>query len=122
VRHLKDGFVENQRSKSRLHEAIQSHVGSSVAHYFPAYEIAMDELRDYRFYARDMVHLNELGIDFIWSRFRESAINTNTLTQQKAVEKYRKLSLHKATDLELHQQQLATMKKQLLAQYPQIKL
>jgi hypothetical protein len=122
VRHLKDGFIENQRSKARLHEAIQSHVKSPFIHYFPAYEIAMDELRDYRFYARDMVHLNELGIDFIWSRFRESAINTDTLTQQKAVEKYRKLSHHKATDLEVHQQQLVKMKQQLISQYPQIKL
>jgi hypothetical protein len=122
VRHLKDGFMENQRSKARLHEAIQIHVESTFASYFPAYEIAMDELRDYRFYARDMVHLNELGIDFIWSRFCESGINTNTLTPQKAVEKYRKLSQHKATDLELHQQQLAKMKEQLNSQYPQIKL
>jgi hypothetical protein len=122
VRHIKNGFIENQRSKARLHEAIQSHVERTFVHYFPAYEIAIDELRDYRFYARDMLHLNELGIDFIWSRFRESAININTLTQQKAVEKYRKLSNHKATDIELHEQQLAKMKTQLTTQYPQIKL
>ncbi|WP_213522073.1 GSCFA domain-containing protein [Nonlabens sp.] len=122
VRHIKDGFVENQRSKARLHEAIQLHVERTNAHYFPAYEIAMDELRDYRFYARDMVHLNDLGIDFIWIRFRESAINTNTLPQQQAVEKYRKLSHHKSTDLELHEQHLAKMREQIRTQYPLINL
>ena len=122
VRHIKDGFIENTRSKSRLHDAIQTQVDLNNVTYFPAYEIAMDELRDYRFYARDMVHLNEIGVDFIWSRFRESGLNNSTLTQQKAVEKYRKLSQHRATDIEAHQLQTQQMYAKISAQYPEIKL
>ncbi|MEO9954935.1 GSCFA domain-containing protein [Nonlabens sp.] len=122
VRHIKDGFIENTRSKSRLHDAIQTQVDLNKATYFPAYEIAMDELRDYRFYARDMVHLNEIGVDFIWSRFRESGLNNNTLTQQKTVEKYRKLSQHRATDVKAHQLQIEQMRAKINSQYPEIKL
>ncbi len=118
VRHIKDGFVENQRSKSRLHEAIHSHIENTNSQYFPAYEIVMDELRDYRFYKRDMIHLNDVGIDFIWSRFRESAINNNTLTQQKAVEKYRKLSQHRPTNIEMHLDQVQKMKEELMHKFP----
>lgn len=72
VRHIKDGFVENQRSKAHLltavHELIEM---EALATYFPAYEIMMDELRDYRFYDRDLVHPNALAIDYIWEKFIE---------------------------------------------------
>ena len=122
VRHIKDGFINNQRSKARLHEAIHSHLESTNESYFPAYEIAMDELRDYRFYKRDMIHLNDVGIDFIWSRFRESGINTNTITQQKAVEKYRKLIQHKPTDHQAHKIQVQKMKEELLRKFPKTQL
>jgi hypothetical protein len=75
VRHLKDGFVENQRSKAHLITALHAsifHLPTSM--YFPSFEIMMDELRDYRFYAQDMLHPNQVAIDFIWERFCESAI------------------------------------------------
>lgn len=70
VRHLRDGFVENQRSKANLITAVHEILEQmpEVA-YFPAYEIMMDELRDYRFYDRDMVHPNPLAIDYIWEKF-----------------------------------------------------
>ena len=82
----------------------------------------MDELRDYRFYSRDMVHLNEVAIDFIWSRFRESGINKNTLPQQKAVEKYRKLSHHRPTDTLSHEVKLKQMREKLIEQFPKTQL
>jgi hypothetical protein len=75
VRHLKDGFLENQRSKAHLITALHAsifHLPTSM--YFPSFEIMMDELRDYRFYAQDMLHPNQVAIDFIWERFCESAI------------------------------------------------
>lgn len=76
VRHLKDGFVENQRSKSHLigavHEVISKNgVGNRDFFYFPSYEIQMDELRDYRFYKEDMVHPNALAVSYIWEKFKE---------------------------------------------------
>ena len=76
VRHLKDGFVENQRSKAHLitavHEMVQT---AEKARYFPAYELMMDELRDYRFYDRDMLHPSATAIDYIWERFVESSLS-----------------------------------------------
>ena len=71
VRHLKDGFVENQQSKAHLISAIHSTVNTGKAFYFPSYEIMMDELRDYRFYEADMVHPSAMAIDYIWEKFSE---------------------------------------------------
>jgi hypothetical protein len=73
VRHWKDGAVNNQLSKSILllgiHRLMKKH---SAISYFPAYEIFMDELRDYRFYATDMLHPSETGSSYIWERFCDS--------------------------------------------------
>lgn len=70
VRHWKEGAVNNQRSKAALllaiHDLTQHHEN---VHYFPAYEIFMDELRDYRFYAPDMLHPSEQGVAYTWERF-----------------------------------------------------
>jgi hypothetical protein len=76
VRHSKDGFVENQRSKAYLISALHQILNpdSSYLNYFPSYEILMDELRDYRFYAEDMLHPNQTAIDYIWERFTETTI------------------------------------------------
>lgn len=77
VRHLKDGFIENQRSKSTLLLAIDALVKAfpEVCDYFPSYEIMMDDLRDYRFYAGDLVHPNEAGISYIRELFREHCLD-----------------------------------------------
>lgn len=75
VRHLKDGFVENQQSKSHLITAIHKIIEPRKnIYYFPSYEIMMDELRDYRFYAEDMIHPNKTAIDYIWNKFSETWI------------------------------------------------
>lgn len=79
VRHLKDGFHENQLSKSTLllavHEICETNANCS---YFPSYEIMMDELRDYRFYAKDLVHPSELAIELIWNYFQKVCLSENT--------------------------------------------
>ncbi|MEM8846460.1 MAG: GSCFA domain-containing protein [Bacteroidota bacterium] len=98
VRHLKDGFVENQRSKANLinavHAVLSSNTDSGVG-YFPSYEIMMDELRDYRFYEKDMVHPNALGIDYIWERFTSVYISEKTQSVMDKVDKIQKRLLHK---------------------------
>lgn len=76
VRHLADGLHENQLSKSTLLLAVNEMVSRfDNAHYFPAYEIMMDELRDYRFYADDMLHPSKLAADIIFSRFTDWAMD-----------------------------------------------
>lgn len=122
VRHLKDGFTENQRSKARLFEAIQAIVDDHKASYFTAYEIVMDELRDYRFYGRDMIHLSDTGIELVWERFRESVINKKALPIMKVVEKHRKLLSHKPFNKDLHANQVDQSQKDLLQKYPQVQL
>lgn len=69
VRHLKDGFIENQRSKAHLISAVHQLVQEGEALYFPAYEILMDELRDYRYYSEDMVHPSTQAIEYVWEKF-----------------------------------------------------
>ncbi|WP_278036526.1 GSCFA domain-containing protein [Flavobacterium nitratireducens] len=85
VRHIKDGFVENTLSKAHLISAIRQVLEDSTIYnlkssiYFPSYEIMMDELRDYRFYAEDMLHPNQVAIDYIWQRFKETTVSKSAL-------------------------------------------
>ena len=96
VRHLKDGFVENQLSKAKLITAVQEIVASEGnCSYFPAYEIMMDELRDYRFYAEDMVHPNQVAIDYIWKKFQEAWIASEASAVMKKVDTIQKGLLHR---------------------------
>ena len=75
VRHLSDGLHANTLSKATLHMGIDKLVNRySNAHYFPAYEILMDELRDYRFYADDMMHPSAQAVDYIFERFMDFAL------------------------------------------------
>jgi hypothetical protein len=73
VRHLKDGAHGNQLSKSTLMMAINQLLSENRSlTYFPSYEIMLDELRDYRFYKKDMVHPSESAVDYIWEKLRHS--------------------------------------------------
>jgi hypothetical protein len=99
VRHLKDGFVENQVSKANLIVAIYRHLQTEYCklntEYFPSYEIMMDELRDYRFYAEDMAHPNSVAIDYIWERFSETTISAESYLIMKEVETVQKGLQHR---------------------------
>ncbi len=79
VRHLRDGLMENQRSKATLLLALEEITQRlPFVHYFPAYEILLDDLRDYRFYAEDMAHPNQLGTDYIWRYFENAFFEEKT--------------------------------------------
>ena len=92
VRHNKDGFVENQRSKAHLIVAIHQVLeqNNAFCHYFPSYELLMDELRDYRFYAADLLHPNAMAVDYIWERFVESTVSKSVIGTMDAVENIQK--------------------------------
>lgn len=78
VRHLADGLHQNQLSKSVLHLGLDRVVSEFAnAHYFPAYEIVVDELRDYRFYADDMAHPSPLAVDEVFDRFMEYGLKSD---------------------------------------------
>ncbi|WP_163392973.1 GSCFA domain-containing protein [Flavobacterium limi] len=105
VRHIKDGFVENQLSKSHLFSALHktiSHQPSAI-NYFPSYEIMMDELRDYRFYAEDMLHPNQIAIDYIWKLFSENYISETSFFEMKEVDEIQKSLRHRSFSPESEQ-------------------
>ena len=81
VRYIKDDMVENTLSKAHLTVAVHQLIEKTEnSYYFPAYEIMMDDLRDYRFYANDMIHPSSLAIDYIWDKFSEMFFEKSTLT------------------------------------------
>ena len=95
VRHLKDGFTENQRSKSRLIEAVHQVVDNEQMFYFPSYEILMDDLRDYRFYNTDLLHPNEQAVEYIWEKFKDSLIDKTIFPIMQEVEQINKQLAHR---------------------------
>jgi hypothetical protein len=96
VRHIRDGLIENQRSKAALllaaAELCQQH---GFIHYFPAYEIMMDELRGYRFYAADMLHPSAEAVSYIWERLSQVCFDEPTRQLIAKIEKIRTASLHR---------------------------
>jgi hypothetical protein len=128
VRHTKDGFVENQWSKSNLIAALHQVINLKVstANYFPSYEIMMDELRDYRFYAEDMLHPSQLAIDYIWKRFKEATVSEIAFSTMDEVEIIQKSLQHRPfnPDSESHVKFETNLKakiRKLVAQYPFMK-
>lgn len=96
VRHWRDGAIENQRSKSILIESIHQLIAeNSNCFYFPAYELMMDELRDYRFYAEDMLHPNTVAVKYIWERFQDTYFSEPTKEMNLEIEKINLLRQHR---------------------------
>ncbi len=97
IRHWKDGAHENQVSKSILHLAIDELQKrfDGVVRYFPAYEIVLDELRDYRFYNEDMLHPSPVTVEYVWQRFAETFFTPRTRAINREWESIRKLLDHR---------------------------
>lgn len=99
IRHWKDGAHGNQLSKAVLLLAIDELTRLfDFVTYFPSYEIVMDELRDYRFYAEDMLHISPQGLEYIWERFKEIYISPETQTWMTRIDKINKTLLHRPSD------------------------
>lgn len=120
VRHIKDGFVENQLSKSHLftalHQILRTHNSQLITHnYFPSYEIMMDELRDYRFYSEDMLHPNQIAIDYIWKLFSENYISQESTATMQEVDEIQKSLRHRSfnPESEQHQKFLAKLQQKI---------
>ena len=97
IRHIRDGMHANQLSKStlllaidRLQQLFPDHV-----FYFPSYEIVLDELRDYRYYADDMLHPSPLAVRYLWERFSEAFFSAETKQVITAIEDITKDLSHK---------------------------
>lgn len=98
VRHLNDGAHGNQLSKARLLLAVEELLHhEAVAGYFPAYEIFMDDLRDYRFYSSDLIHPSETGIEYVWEQFAGTYFAPATLALWHEAEKITRAMHHRLT-------------------------
>ena len=79
VRYVRDGVIENNRSKGILLDAVHTLIEQNThCFYFPAYEIVIDELRDYRFFKEDLVHPNRLAVNYVWQKFVDTACDDET--------------------------------------------
>jgi hypothetical protein len=96
IRHWKNGAHENQLNKSILLLAVNELINANTScYYFPSYEIVMDDLRDYRFYADDMIHPNTQAIEYIWERFGAAYFDEKTVQLNKEWEKKQRVLNHR---------------------------
>ena len=115
VRHWKDGVVENNQSKATLQLAVKELVEEfDFVNYFPAYEIVLDELRDYRFYKDDMLHPNEVAVAYIYEKFRATYYSEKTILLNKKISKIRLAASHRPFNFEADSHQSFIAKTKLL--------
>jgi len=118
VRHLKDGLVGNTKSKARLFSSLDGLATS----YFPSYELILDDLRDYRYFADDLCHVNELGVEYVWQKVEEWLLDESSAKSRRAVLNWRKLAAHRVQgDEAAAERQLSLVrskKRELLENYP----
>lgn len=118
VRHLKDGFVENAVSKANLISGIHQIIEPrNRIHYFPSYEIMIDDLRDYRFYKKDMLHPNETAVDYIWENFKKAWIDEKEHQLMEEIDSLQKGLAHRPfnPNSEKHRQFLLQLNKKMEA-------
>jgi hypothetical protein len=128
VRHIRDGIIENNRSKARLLEAVHHLVNKFPRlYYFPSYELVIDVLRDYRFYDIDLVHPNFQATSFVIEHFMNHYVNESSVTLSKEIEKIVIAKKHKPLqpDTDAHKNFLklhAERTKNLMSNYPFLSL
>jgi len=118
VRHLRFGMKENSVSKAALIWTINEMIKQyNYCHYFPSFEIFMDDLRDYRFYADDMLHPSEEGIRYIWQRFSETYFDNQTVELNRTIDQIQQSLSHRPfrEASEKHQKFKANLKAKIQA-------
>ena len=114
LRHTGDGAHGNTLSKATLQLAINEIMNNDSVEYFPSYEIVMDELRDYRFYESDMIHLSKTAEEYIFERMVETYCDMTTYGYIARVEKFMKEANHRVSDT--HSPAAATFAQKAIAQ------
>jgi hypothetical protein len=124
VRHIREGLVQNNRSKARMFQLVESLCEQAEGvYYFPAYEILLDVLRDYRWYGDDMTHPSKAAVSYIYDAFMQSAANEETLRFSERMRRYKRDTEHRPRfpetaayrDFQLHMNQ---NREALLHDYP----
>lgn len=128
VRYIRDGIIENNLSKARLIEAVHTICNSrNNCFYFPAYELIIDDLRDYRFYKDDLVHPTDFAVNYVWNKFTKVYFSNQCLNIIKQIEEINKMENHRPIscnyqNLNQFQQIISEKKNKLKAQYPYLKI
>jgi len=128
VRHIRDGVIDNNRSKARLIEAVHTLCSSfDNTYYFPAYELVIDILRDYRYYDIDFVHPNYLATSFIWEHFVKACISNDAQHLMKELQEISTARAHRTRfpQTEAHARFMANYAekvKQFIDKYPYLQL
>ncbi|WP_439506253.1 GSCFA domain-containing protein [Sediminibacterium sp.] len=128
VRHLREGVIDNNRSKAVLIQAVHDLVNQNVAtYYFPAYELVIDDLRDYRFYAEDLVHPNYQATQYVWEKLVDACIAKEASDLFKLIKEIKLAYQHKPFNPQTiqHQQFLRKYENEtarLMEQFPFIQL
>ena len=125
VRHIRDGIIENNHSKARLIEAVHQLSLEENASYFPSYELVVDVLRDYRFYAEDLVHPSKQAIDFVWERVEATYFSDKAITLNRKVEQLRRMVRHElkfeeSVAAQKYAENLERQVRNLLGEYPEV--
>lgn len=126
IRHIKDGLHENQLSKAILLQAVEELVNkanSDKVGYFPSYEILLDELRDYRFFAEDMVHPSPVAVEYIWQRFVDTYMTADTQNEMRTLyqlwrDRHHRFLHPESDEARLFTQQIKTRLQLLQSRYP----
>lgn len=106
VRHLREGLIDNNRSKAVLIQTVHALCEKfDRVHYFPAYEFVIDDLRDYRFYAEDLAHPNYQATQYVWEKFVDMCIDDKSKSSMQEIEKIRAAYLHKPLQPKTQQHQ-----------------
>lgn len=127
IRHIKDGLHDNQLSKAVLLQSIEQLSQLSIAHcsYFPSYEIMLDELRDYRFYADDMLHPSPVAVEYIWQRFVDAYMTADTQNEMCTLhqlwrDRHHRFLHPESQEAQCFAERLKTQLQQLQLRYPWI--
>ena len=129
IRHIKDGLHENQLSKAILLQAIDRLTAQPLTaqrvSYFPSYEIMLDELRDYRFYAEDMVHPSPVAVEHIWQRFVDTYFSAHTQNEMRTLhqlwrDRHHRFLHPESPEAQLFAERTKTRLQELQSRYPWI--
>jgi hypothetical protein len=125
IRHIADGLDTNSLSKARLRVAIQEVIDrhKEYCDYFPAYEIMVDDLRDYRFYASDMVHPSDVAVEYIWQSFQATYLDDRSALAVARCERIHKRLQHRPMSanretVERFNNDTASVVRNLIKEYP----
>lgn len=125
VKYIRDGIIENNLSKAILIQSVHEIISScSNCFYFPAYEMVIDELRDYRFFKHDFAHPNEMAINYVWERL-SSWMDNITLEYLKDIKEFLKFKNHRVLNpnqQKQHLDQITFRKNAIQKKYPTLKI